>query len=60
MFTRQTPYYKLGIYNKMDAPYPNEDWTANFSEIDTDMNSNGTLANRIYRGQMKSLPELRR
>lgn len=31
----------------MDAPYPNEDWTANFSEIDTDMNSNGTLANRI-------------
>lgn len=31
----------------MDAPYPNEDWTANFSEIDTNMNSNGTLANRI-------------
>lgn len=47
MFTKQTPYFKLGIYNKMDAPYPNEDWTVDFAAIDTEMNSNGTLANRI-------------
>lgn len=32
MFTRQTPYYKLGIYNKMDAPYPNADWSENFAK----------------------------